>query len=255
MRLDQLHDADFRQVQAIYLGMISYADWVLGELLKAVDSTGHRDDTAIFLFSDHGDWAGDYGLVEKWPNAMTDALTHVPLIARVPGYKGGHVSKEIVEQYDLMATCLELAGIQANHTHFARSLTPQMRGEAGDAERAAFCEGGYNVNEPECFEPLSQFTPTMAYYPKVALQNQKPDTVTRTTSIRTAEYRLTYRPADQSELYDLRSDPRELKNVYGEPKYRAVQSELFGRMMDYYVNTSGIAPRKQDARDLPKQTG
>ena len=111
------------------------------------------------------------------------------------------------------------------------------------------------MNEPECFEPLSQFTPGMAYYPKVALQNQQPGTVTRTTSIRTAEYRLTYRPADQSELYDLRSDPRELKNVYGEPQYRTAQSELFERMMDYYVNTSGIAPRKQDARDLPKQTG
>jgi arylsulfatase A-like enzyme len=251
MRLDQLHDEDFRKVQALYLGMISYADWVLGEFLSAIERTGHTDDTAFFLFSDHGDWAGDYGLVEKWPNAMTDVLTRVPLIVRLPGQARGHVSKEMVEQYDVMATCLELAGIEANHTHFARSLMPQLHGSAGDVTRAAFCEAGYNINEPECFEPLSQFDPSMAYYPKVALQNQQPDTVTRTTSIRTLQFRLIYRPDDQSELYDLRADPRELNNVYGNAKYRDAQAELFRRVMDYYVRTSGIAPRQRDPRDLP----
>jgi len=35
-------------------------------------------DTAVFLFSDHGEWGGDYGLVEKWSNACDDVLTHVP---------------------------------------------------------------------------------------------------------------------------------------------------------------------------------
>ncbi len=145
LRLDQLTDSDFRKIQAVYLGMISYSDWLLGVLMEALEKSGHVHDTALFTFADHGEWAGDFGLVEKWPSAMEDTLTRVPLIARVPGFKAGHVSKEIVELYDVMATCLDLAGIQAKHTHFARTLLPQMRGEAGDLNRAAFAEGGYNT--------------------------------------------------------------------------------------------------------------
>lgn len=56
-RLDQLSDADFRKIQAVYLGMISYSDWLLGEVLEAVERTGHANDTSVFLFSDHGEWA------------------------------------------------------------------------------------------------------------------------------------------------------------------------------------------------------
>jgi len=68
-----------------YLGMISYADWLVGELLEALEKTGRASDTALILASDHGDWAGDYGLVEKWSNAMDDTLLRVPLIVRAPG--------------------------------------------------------------------------------------------------------------------------------------------------------------------------
>ena len=130
--LDKLNDADFRKIQAVYLGMVSYSDWVFGELLAAVERTGHADDTAIFVFSDHGEWGGDYGLVEKWPSAMEDVLTRVPLLARVPGMSGGHVAPEMVELFDVMPTVLELAGVEAKHTHFARSLMTQLRGEPGD---------------------------------------------------------------------------------------------------------------------------
>ncbi|HLK68323.1 MAG TPA: sulfatase-like hydrolase/transferase [Bryobacteraceae bacterium] len=234
MRLDQLQDADFRKVQATYLGMVSYTDWLLGQLMQALERTRHEQDTALFFFADHGDYAGDYGLVEKWPNAMNDPLTRIPLIARVPGGKPGHVSREIVEQFDVMATCLELAKIPASHTHFARSLTPQLAGQAGDPRRAAFCEGGYNTDEPQCFEPLDQFnSPANMYYPKVALQNEQPDTITRSTMVRTADHKLIYRPDDRSELYDLRADPRELRNVYGDAGYAAVQADLSQRLLTW----------------------
>src|SRR5436305_15306446 len=119
--------------------MICYNGRLLGELLEALERTGHAKDTAVFLFSDHGEWGGDYGLVEKWPSACDGTLEHIPLIARVPGMAKGHVSKEIVELYDVMATCLDLAGIEPQHTHFARSLMPQLPGRPGASSRAAFC--------------------------------------------------------------------------------------------------------------------
>ena len=89
-RLDKL-DADFfSKIYSVYLGMNSYCDFLLGELLNALDETGLKDDTTIIASSDHGDWAGSRGLVEKWPNSMYDELVRVPLIIYSPGCKAGH---------------------------------------------------------------------------------------------------------------------------------------------------------------------
>jgi choline-sulfatase len=252
-RLNQLKDSDFRTMQSVHLGMISYSDWLLGELLAAVDRTNHANDTAVFLFSDHGEWGGDYGLVEKWPSAIDECLDHVPLVVRAPGYKQGHVSEGIVELYDVMATSLELAGIEAQHTHFARSLVPQLRGEPGDPQRAAFCEGGYNTYERQLFEP--PMAPDQAeeiYYPKRTLQNEHPETITRATGVRTLDYRLVHRPDGVSELYDLKQDPQELHNVYGDRSYASQQESLRARMLDWYVRTADVAPKKTDPRGFPK---
>jgi choline-sulfatase len=250
--LDKLDDAFFRQIQAVYLGMISYSDWLLGEMLAALERTGHEKDTAVLVFSDHGEWGGDYGLVEKWPSACDDVLNHVPLIARIPGATGGHVSHEPVELYDVMATCLELAGVEARHTHFSHSLMPQIRGEKGDANRAVYCEGGYNVNEPQCFEPMSFIkTDQDIYAPKVKLQNQHPQTVSRATMIQTQKYKLVARPDGLSEFYDLAKDPRELHNVVGDRMYASAREELQTRLVDWFVRTGDVAPKQHDARGFP----
>lgn len=251
-RLDKLTEANFRKINAVYLGMISYSDWLLGELLEAVDRTKHTADTAIFFCSDHGEWAGDYGLVEKWSAAMDDAILHVPLIVRIPDCKKGHISQEMVELYDVMATCLELAGIETEHTHFARSLMPQIHGKPGDLNRAAFSEGGYNVNEPHCFEPLEWFDPTHIYYPKIYLENKQPEMITRTTMIRTRDYKLVVRPRGQSEFYDLKRDPYELENVYGDATYAKQQEALRMQMLNWYISTSDVVPKGRDSRALPK---
>jgi arylsulfatase A-like enzyme len=256
MRLDKLDDSVMRQIQAVYLGQVSYTDWVLGEMMTAIDQSGHAQDTALFFFSDHGDYAGDYGLVEKWPNAMHDVLTRIPLIVRAPGYTSGHVVNEQVELYDVMATCLDLAGVQARHTHFARSLKPQLQGQPGDPARAVFCEGGYNRNEPQAFEPLADFKDTLnPYYPKVALQNEQPETITRSTMMRTTRHKLIYRPDDQSELYDLAKDPREVRNVYGQSSYAKVQDDLFHGIIDWYVRTADVTPKALDPRGFPPAGG
>lgn len=97
-QLDKLDDKTFRKLRAVYLGMISYVDHMLGRLLDALDETGLANETAVFFFSDHGEWAGDYGLVEKWHGGLDDCLTHIPMIVRVPGGAPGHVVREPVER-------------------------------------------------------------------------------------------------------------------------------------------------------------
>ncbi len=247
--LDGLPEDTFRKVRALYYGMVSYSDWLMGELLEAVERTNHKRDTAVFLLSDHGDYAGDYGLVEKWPSGLEDVLTHVPLIASVPGGTQGNSSENIVELFDVMATCLDLARTQAQHTHFARSLLPQIHGGGGDPKRAAFAEGGYNQYEPQCFE--DDAAPGSLYYPKEHLQDAHPETISRVAMVRTHDYKFVSRPQGQSELYVYKDDPQELHNRFGDRDVAGIQCELQQQLLHWYVNTTGIAPFDKDQRGFP----
>ena len=247
--LDKLDEATFRKIRAVYYGQVSYSDWLLGELMAALEKTGRDKDTALFLASDHGDYTGDFGLIEKWPSGLEDCLTHVPLIGRVPGGKPGVVADEMVELYDVMQTSLELAGTRAHHTHFARSLMPQLRGGNGDPDRAAFAEGGYNVYEPQCFEPPG--SGGGPYVDKVKLQNERPQTVSRSSMVRTRTHKLIVRPQGQSELYSYDADPHERNNLFGDSSVSAVQAELQQKLLEHYIDTTGIAPFDKDSRNSP----
>lgn len=262
-RLDELDDATFRKIRAVYLGMIAYVDHMLGRLMDALEETKLADETALFFFSDHGEWAGDYGLVEKWHAGLDDCLTHIPMIVRAPGCVKGHVVREPIECFDIMPTTLELAGVECRHTHYARSMMPQLRGAAGDPDRAAFAEGGYDLNEPHCFEGNRNLpsdipqNPDAIYYPKGLQQQERPESSARCVMIRTATHKLIRRPTGVSELYDLAADPLELRNLYGRPAHEAVQRTLESRLLDWYVHTSDAVPFERQARgfpeDLPKR--
>ena len=245
--LDRLSDENLRKVRAIYYGQVSYSDWLLGELLEGMERTGRDKDTALLAFSDHGDYAGDYGLVEKWPSGLEDCLTRVPMILRTPGGVPGVVAPEMVEAFDIVQTCLELAGARAAHTHFSRSLLPQAMGKGGDRGRAAFTEGGYNTYEPQAFEPLI----AGLYEPKTRLQNERPETITRAASVHTGTHKLIVRPNGQSELYDCARDPGMTQNRFGESSLAGVQADLQARLLNWYINTTGIAPMDKDGRNPP----
>ncbi len=189
-------------------------------------------------------------MVEKWASGLEDALTHVPLIARVPGGHAGVRSREIVELFDVMQTCLELAGADAQHTHFSRSLLPQIAGMPGDPERAAFAEGGFNIYEPQCFDPLDESSRPV-YRAKLLLAIENPAMVSRAAMVRTRDHKLIIRPNGRSELYDCRADPQQLENLYDRQAAGRVMEPLQRRLVNWYINTTGIAPFDKDARGAP----
>ena len=255
-RYRNLEKSNLEKIQAVYMGMISFSDTLLGELMDCVEEAGIKEETMLFASSDHGDYAGDYGLVEKWPSGCEDILTRVPLLVSGPGCKKGHRAAAPVELFDIMPTIMESAGVQIQHTHYARSLEPQLSGGAGDPERAVFCEGGYNKNEPHCNEgtdlPSRSFMrgPLSIYYPKGLQQKEHPESVGRAAMIRTMTHKLVLRTYGDHELYDFSSDPLELHNVYGEQNYAGVQAELERRMLDWYIATCDSVPFEEDQRGL-----
>ena len=63
--INRLSEEDKREIQAVYLGMVTRVDEQLGIILEKLKDTGRYDNTAVSIFSDQGDYTGDYGLVEK----------------------------------------------------------------------------------------------------------------------------------------------------------------------------------------------
>lgn len=250
----ELNDGDAKKVNAVYSGMVSYSDMLLGKLMDCLKETNHDADTMLVVSSDHGDYAGDYGLVEKWASGCEDVLTRVPLLIKSPECKKGHRVKEVVELFDIMPTILESADIKVQHTHFAHSLMPQLKGESGDPNRVAFCEGGYNANEPHCSEgtekPSVQWMmdPKNIYYPKFMQQKNEPYSVCRSVMARSLTHKLVRRTNGEHELYDLQKDPKEIVNVYGDKNYTEMQAHMEHVLMDWYLNTSDCVPFEEDAR-------
>jgi len=257
-RLDAAEaEALYRKVRAVYLGCTAYSDHLLGLLLDALDETGLADETAVFHFADHGDYAGDYGLVEKWPSGVEDVLTRVPLVLRAPflpraAARAGTTTGELVQLFDIVATTLEMASIEPRHVHFSRSLTPYLASAplpTGFAPRRfVFTEGGYATNEPRDFEGHDGL-PSRAsdYWYKEALEMAVPLSVCRAVSVRNLTHKLVFRsdPADpdhSSELYDLVRDPYELSNKYGDAAYALLRAELKEEILRWLVQTSDVTP-------------
>eukprot|EP00945_MAST-04E_sp_MAST-4E-sp1_P008288 g8288.t1 len=255
--ITSLDDAFFKKIHAVYLGSVSYSDFLFGLLLAAVKENGFDDSTTVSVFADHGDYAGDYGLVEKWPSGLEDVLTRVPLLIRTPGGARGHIVDEPVQLFDIVPTMLEIANISLAHVQFGKSLLPQLHGATGDPTWAVYSEGGYATSEPRDFEGNPAVggigKKKSIYYPKALQQIERPLSVCRSTSVRTLTHKLVFRSDPQSEdhcseLYELQSDPKELKNLYNDPAYSLIQAQLKEKLFLWYMQTSDVTPWAIDPR-------
>lgn len=244
--LDAKDERLFRTVNAVYLGMITYTDMLLGRVIEALEAAGVYDDTTIIVCSDHGDFAGDAGLVEKWPSAVDDMLAKVPLIVRRPGAPRGHRVAEPVQSIDIFPTVCDFEGIEIRHDQFGVSLRPQVEGGSGDERRAVYCEGGYDTREPQAFEGTPSFMehhrPGSRYYPKMVQQQEDPESVCRVVMQRDRRWKLSVRTNGENELYDLDADPLEYRNLYGEPEHRDLVAELTQRLTAWLIHTSDVVP-------------
>ena len=82
------------------------------------------ENSLIIFLSDHGDFTGDYGLVEKTQNTFQDCLTNIPLVIKPPknNISRNGVTDEMVELIDLAGTIYDYANIKPSYWHFGKSL-------------------------------------------------------------------------------------------------------------------------------------
>lgn len=236
--------------------MIAYTDWIFGALMDALKHSGLEDNTAVFFSSDHGDFAGDYHMVEKWPGGADDVLTRVPLAARIPNGLKNRVVRGPVQTFDIMETFLELAGINTEFVRFGKSLINHMTNpEYDELNRIVYSEGGFHYHS-ELFPGGSDHVkddPHGMYWPRAQEEMSMNGTGSpRWVMLRNLTHKLVYRPTEVSELYDLVPDPKELNNVYNDKKYLECRNELEQQLISWLILTGDVPPLRSDSRGTPK---
>jgi arylsulfatase A-like enzyme len=251
-RLATWDEPRWNELRATYLGMCARVDHQFGLLLEALREAGMYDDTAIFMFSDHGDFTGDYGLVEKTQNTFEDCLTNVPLMVKPPmGYKvTPRVVDGLVELIDVPATVEAICGITPDHSHFGQSLLPMIAGETNEGRDAVFCEGGRREGEDQASEAASPGAsdPMNLYAPRISAQITSHVKHSKAIMCRTRTHKYVRRLYETDELYDLVADPDELHNLIHDPDQAAVRAKLKDRLLTHLLDTSDVVPFDLDLR-------
>ncbi len=243
-------EARWTELRATYYGMCARVDAQFGMIRAALQEAGMYDETAFFLFSDHGDFTGDYGLVEKTQNTFEDCLTNVPFLIKPPAsfHVQPGVRDALVELIDFPATVEAISGIDMQHTHFGRSLLPLLAGEESSHRDAVFCEGGRIHGERQAMELDSDTSTKSLYWPRNSIQRSEGPEHSKAVMCRTQTHKYVYRLYERDELYDLCADPGEVNNRIDDPALAVVLQELQQRTLRFMVETTDNVPWSTDKR-------
>ncbi|KAK8093382.1 choline-sulfatase [Apiospora hydei] len=237
----------WNEIKATYYGMISRLDDQFGRIIARLDETNMWKDTVSMFFTDHGEYLGDHGLIEKWPSGLSDVLVHEPLIIAGASLPAGQTSAVMSEMVDLIPTVFELCGIGQDFPHNGQSLVPVLVDGATEHKKYAYSEGGFLKSE----EPLLEQSP-YPYDLKAALQHQDGAVwVGKALAIRDPTWTYIYRLYEPAELYHRHDDLHELHNLAETPEVREVVKEFEREALRWMVDSSDFVPWAQNDR-FPK---
>jgi len=221
-----LDQAQVRQWTRDHYASIHSVDRNIGRLLDTLQRTGLDQRTIVIFTSDHGYNIGHHGLHTKgngtWivggvngptmPN-MFDTSLRPPLLVRGPGVSGpGRVVDDMVTFEDVYPTLLSLAGVPmpAGAPPHGRDLAPLLRGDAVPQWRDAVF-GQYDIH----------------HYAIAHLR-----------MVREARWKLvrSYGTTTKDQLFDLESDPGELKNLWSAPDHRERRGAMEQRLREWMAS-------------------
>ena len=192
------------------LRALAAVDEGVGQLLKALEETKQLDNTIIIFSSDNGYFWGEHGLGDKrW---AYDESIRDPLLMRFPHLiKPGTVFDQFVLNIDIAPTLLELAGVPVPESNEGHSFVPLLKDRKSPWRHSFLTEYFQEKQYPR--------TPTWQ-------------------AVRTEQWKyITYTDLkEMDELYDLKADPYEMKNLIGDPRsesaLKQMQTELQKLLQD-----------------------
>jgi len=194
-------DTDRKRI-ALYDAEIYFVDLNLRRLLEALEASGNAEHTMVVLTADHGQGLGEHGW---WAHRLLyQEQIHIPLIVKVPGGQSGATVKQLVRSVDIFPTVLQTLGLEIPPGIDGEDLLELVGGNAAKPRRAyADALNLYDLNSRlvQKRRPNDDLLYSLIEYP----------------------WKLIYRSLhpDESELYDLESDPDEAVNLYASESERA----------------------------------
>lgn len=203
-----LAEDELNHLRALYAGEVTLVDRWVGKLLQKIDDLGLFENTTVIFTTDHGTYLGEHGYVGK-RDRLYEEVAHIPLIARMPDSEGNPRGRcgAIVQSPDLMATIVDLAGVQTARTVQGRSILPLLSGEETQEREIA-------VSSPTLITRIlpSWITVTSKEWAFLAARNNASAQA-------------------ESELYNLSKDPAETRNLYNEET--DVAERLHSKMIEF----------------------
>ncbi len=186
-----------------YAGLVACDDNI-GKVFSFLERRKILDETAILHTSDHGYFLGEWRQFDK--RCMHEPSLRVPMLIRYPQrIPAGTVRDEMVLDIDIAPTILDLAGIPIPKEMHGKSMLP-LAHKADPSFRTEWYYEYFEWPNPEAVRPHR--------------------------GIRTEQYKLIHYiitpPA--YEMYDIKEDPQETKNLYGSPAHSKIQSHLLERL-------------------------
>ena len=223
---DFFEDADMvKRAQAGYLGLCSFLDHNIGNVMQALEASGLKGDTRVVYTSDHGDNLGARGLWGK--STMLEESVGVPLIISGPDIPAGTVVDTPANLLDLYPFFMQCAGETSpevlSDDHPGIDVMRLINGE--DKTRAVFSE--YHAMGSK----------TAAYM------------------IRKGPYKLIYYAHYPPQLFDLESDPEELNDLAEETNAQPVMDELTAELFRICDPHAIDAEAKQAQKKLLREKG
>lgn len=212
-------EREARGLTALTYGMIAMIDDAIAGVLGDLEDKGLADRTVKIFTSDHGDFMGDHQLMLKAP-IHYQSLIRAPLIwSDTPPARATGRQAALTGTIDIAPTILARAGVTAPHGMLGRSQLPLMTGEADEIRGALLIE-----EEGQ----------------RVALGFDRP---VRMRTLLCDGHRLSlYEGVEWAELYDLRQDPLEMRNLWGDPAARKVERWMVERLSREMIAASETSP-------------
>ena len=199
-----------------YLRCVASVDDGVGRILDYLDEAGLAENTLVIYCSDQGFFLGEHGWYDKrW---MYEESLRMPFLARWPaGIVPGTRVPHLIQNLDYAPTFLELAGVEAPADLQGASLLGLMRG----------------------VDPSDWRTSVYYHY----YEYPRPHRVAPHYGVRTERHKLVYYYRTREwELFDLETDPAEMRSVHGDPAYADVVAELqreLRRLRTAYADDTG----------------
>lgn len=240
-RCNYLSAAELNHCRALYCGEVTLVDHWFGYLFDRIESLGLLTNTAVIFLSDHGFYLGEHGYIGK--TLITEncqqslplypEVARIPLLACVPGTKGGRRIKSYVQTADLMPTICELVGAPVPKSVRARSFTSQLGGGSRQSKGFVICSPavshpGLDVPHPTTRSSIYQGDWLLVYGSQVH-QFTDAETTRAVDSIMRRVETIEKDPIKPA-LYHLPSDPDCRRNVF------AKQRDIAQALHTSYVN-------------------